>query len=216
VRLAAERHRVIPTARDSFFALRWSVLFPAAGPSRRNELTRRSARGAAPVIFDGLYPRRWHCHQWRRSIRRAPGGRLGRCRRRSLRGLTAGLAGQGRARPVVNRNVEASSRGLFVRKPCSTSGITFGCTRRTGPARACPVFPRSGCIVTPRGAGEPNRWQFSSAIQINSSSMRLRAVLFDLDGTLLNRRETFRRHIELQVARRVELFAPAGASTSIA
>jgi hypothetical protein len=37
-----------------------------------------------------------------------------------------------------------------------------------------------------------------------------------LDGTLLNRRETFRRHIELQVARRVELFAPAGASTSIA
>jgi putative hydrolase of the HAD superfamily len=41
--------------------------------------------------------------------------------------------------------------------------------------------------------------------------MQLRAVLFDLDGTLLNRRETFRCHIELQVSRLVELFAPAGA-----
>ena len=41
--------------------------------------------------------------------------------------------------------------------------------------------------------------------------MQLRAVLFDLDGTLLNRRETFRRHVELQVARLAELFAPAGA-----
>ena len=40
--------------------------------------------------------------------------------------------------------------------------------------------------------------------------MRLRAVLFDLDGTLLNRRETFRCHLELQVARLPELFAPAG------
>lgn len=37
--------------------------------------------------------------------------------------------------------------------------------------------------------------------------MRPQAVLFDLDGTLLNRRETFRRHIEQQVARRAELFA---------
>jgi len=41
--------------------------------------------------------------------------------------------------------------------------------------------------------------------------MQLRAVLFDLDGTLLNRRETFRRHVELQAARLAELFAPAGA-----
>jgi len=41
--------------------------------------------------------------------------------------------------------------------------------------------------------------------------MRLRAVLFDLDGTLLNRRDTFRCHIKLQVARLAELFAPAGA-----
>jgi len=40
--------------------------------------------------------------------------------------------------------------------------------------------------------------------------MRLRAVLFDLDGTLLDRRETFRCHIKLQVARLAELFAPAG------
>ena len=41
--------------------------------------------------------------------------------------------------------------------------------------------------------------------------MQLRAVLFDLDGTLLNRRETFRCHIELQAARLAELFTPAGA-----
>lgn len=44
-----------------------------------------------------------------------------------------------------------------------------------------------------------------------SSSMRPQAVLFDLDGTLLNRRETFRRHVELQGARLADLFAPAGA-----
>ena len=37
--------------------------------------------------------------------------------------------------------------------------------------------------------------------------MRPQAVLFDLDGTLLNRRETFRCHIEQQVAGRAELFA---------
>ena len=43
------------------------------------------------------------------------------------------------------------------------------------------------------------------------SSMQLRAVLFDLDGTLLNRRETFRCHIERQVARLAELFVSAGA-----
>jgi putative hydrolase of the HAD superfamily len=41
--------------------------------------------------------------------------------------------------------------------------------------------------------------------------MPLRAVLFDLDGTLLNRRETFRCHIERQVARLADVFAPAGA-----
>jgi putative hydrolase of the HAD superfamily len=41
--------------------------------------------------------------------------------------------------------------------------------------------------------------------------MRPQAVLFDLDGTLLNRRETFRCYIEQQVARRPELFASGGA-----
>jgi putative hydrolase of the HAD superfamily len=41
--------------------------------------------------------------------------------------------------------------------------------------------------------------------------MRLRAVLFDLDGTLLNRRETFRCHVEQQVERLADVYAPAGA-----
>jgi putative hydrolase of the HAD superfamily len=36
--------------------------------------------------------------------------------------------------------------------------------------------------------------------------MTIQAVLFDLDGTLLDRRETFRRHLELQVARHANLF----------
>lgn len=37
--------------------------------------------------------------------------------------------------------------------------------------------------------------------------MPITAVLFDLDGTLLDRRATFRHHLELQVARHPELFA---------
>ena len=41
--------------------------------------------------------------------------------------------------------------------------------------------------------------------------MRPQAVLFDLDGTLLNRRETFRCHLELQVARLGDLFGPVRA-----
>ena len=44
-----------------------------------------------------------------------------------------------------------------LRWPRSTGGITSGCTRRTGPAHERPVFPRCGCILTPRGAGEPDR-----------------------------------------------------------
>ena len=38
---------------------------------------------------------------------------------------------------------------------------------------------------------------------------RLRAVLFDLDGTLLDRRRTFRHHLERQIARHADLFTPA-------
>ena len=34
----------------------------------------------------------------------------------------------------------------------------------------------------------------------------LRAVLFDLDGTLLDRRATFRRHLELQLGRHPDMF----------
>jgi putative hydrolase of the HAD superfamily len=41
--------------------------------------------------------------------------------------------------------------------------------------------------------------------------MRLQAILFDLDGTLLNRRETFRCHLESQLGRLGDLFAPVGA-----
>lgn len=36
---------------------------------------------------------------------------------------------------------------------------------------------------------------------------RIRAVLFDLDGTLLDRRETLRRHLELQIERHSGLFS---------
>jgi putative hydrolase of the HAD superfamily len=41
--------------------------------------------------------------------------------------------------------------------------------------------------------------------------MRLQAILFDLDGTLLNRRETFRCHLESQLGRLGDLFALVGA-----
>ena len=42
--------------------------------------------------------------------------------------------------------------------------------------------------------------------------MTVAAVLLDLDGTLLDRRATFRHHLELQVARNRELFGPADAA----
>ena len=38
--------------------------------------------------------------------------------------------------------------------------------------------------------------------------MTIRAVIFDLDGTLLDRRATFRRHLELQLARHPGMFRP--------
>ena len=38
----------------------------------------------------------------------------------------------------------------------------------------------------------------------------MQAVLFDLDGTLLDRRVTFRRHLQLQVQRLADLFSDAG------
>ena len=41
--------------------------------------------------------------------------------------------------------------------------------------------------------------------------MRIQAILFDLDGTLLNRRDTFRCHLQLQIQRLGDLFAAAGA-----
>jgi putative hydrolase of the HAD superfamily len=37
--------------------------------------------------------------------------------------------------------------------------------------------------------------------------VNLQAIIFDLDGTLLDRRETFRRHVELQARRLRHLFA---------
>ena len=40
----------------------------------------------------------------------------------------------------------------------------------------------------------------------------MQAVLFDLDGTLLDRRDTFRRHLLLQVQRLSGLFGPIDAS----
>jgi putative hydrolase of the HAD superfamily len=46
--------------------------------------------------------------------------------------------------------------------------------------------------------------------------MRLRAVLFDLDGTLLDRRATFRRHLELQLQRHGPAFPPGTASRYVA
>ena len=42
--------------------------------------------------------------------------------------------------------------------------------------------------------------------------MTIRAVLFDLDGTLLDRRATFRRHLELQLARHPGMFRPGEGS----
>ena len=39
---------------------------------------------------------------------------------------------------------------------------------------------------------------------------RIDAVVFDLDGTLFDRRETFRRHVELQARRLGDLFAGVG------
>ena len=41
---------------------------------------------------------------------------------------------------------------------------------------------------------------------------RIHAVVFDLDGTLFDRRETFRRHIELQARRLGDLFGGVGAT----
>lgn len=46
--------------------------------------------------------------------------------------------------------------------------------------------------------------------------MSIQAALFDLDGTLLDRRDTFRRHLELQVARHPELFRPEEADRYVA
>jgi putative hydrolase of the HAD superfamily len=40
----------------------------------------------------------------------------------------------------------------------------------------------------------------------------IRAVVFDLDGTLLDRRATFRRHLERQLARHPRMFEPEEAS----
>lgn len=45
---------------------------------------------------------------------------------------------------------------------------------------------------------------------------RITAVLFDLDGTLLDRRETFRRHLELQIQRRTDLFGAKQGSAYVA
>lgn len=42
--------------------------------------------------------------------------------------------------------------------------------------------------------------------------MQMQAVLFDLDGTLLDRRDTFRRHLQLQVQRLSDLFSALDAS----
>jgi putative hydrolase of the HAD superfamily len=42
--------------------------------------------------------------------------------------------------------------------------------------------------------------------------MRIQAILFDLDGTLLNRRDTLRCHLQLQIKRLGDLFAAAGAA----
>ena len=46
--------------------------------------------------------------------------------------------------------------------------------------------------------------------------MPIRAVLFDLDGTLLDRRETFRRHLELQIERHAGMFPDAQAAGYVA
>ncbi len=45
--------------------------------------------------------------------------------------------------------------------------------------------------------------------------MKIRAVLFDLDGTLLDRRATFRRHLERQLARHPGMFRPEPGSRYI-
>lgn len=46
--------------------------------------------------------------------------------------------------------------------------------------------------------------------------MILSAILFDLDGTLLDRRATFRRHLELQVGRHPHLFRDGDAEAYVA
>ena len=63
----------------------------------------------------------------------------------------------GARRPGAIRTSESWANIPSLRRSRSTGGITSGCTRRTGPARARPVFPRCGRIVTARGAGEPDR-----------------------------------------------------------
>lgn len=44
----------------------------------------------------------------------------------------------------------------------------------------------------------------------------IEAILFDLDGTLLDRRATFRRHLDLQLARHPGVFRPQEASHYVA
>lgn len=46
--------------------------------------------------------------------------------------------------------------------------------------------------------------------------MPIRAVLFDLDGTVLDRRETFRRHLELQIQRHPGMFPDAQSAEYVA
>lgn len=47
-------------------------------------------------------------------------------------------------------------------------------------------------------------------------TMPLQAVIFDLDGTLLDRRETFRRHLERQVERHRSVFPPGSTEKYVA
>jgi protein-S-isoprenylcysteine O-methyltransferase Ste14 len=51
-----------------------------------------------------------------------------------------------------------------------------------------------------------------SALLLYGVGHRIHAVVFDLDGTLFDRRETFRRHIELQARRLGDLFGGVGAT----
>jgi len=143
-RLSAD---VIRTAPNSSFTL-------VLGAARRlevkacDELISRVVTLAAPVLLCCSERQSW-CQQRRRVIRRTPGQPRRAIRHGHRHRHRDGIAAR---RDSASCAVWGGSIGgvvveplASVWRPRSTSRITFGCTRRTGPAHACPRVPALWC-----------------------------------------------------------------------